>query len=70
MTKMRVQLKIQVIAMESNEIYDEGDVITNLQTVLNEEYRTQTTLTIKNDKLFWSETIGITETLTEINLKK
>lgn len=56
--------------MESNEIYDEGDVITNLQTQLNEVFRPKTSLEIKGDKLIWIEKIGDNEQISEIDLVK
>lgn len=67
---MRVKLKIQVIAAEDNDTYDEGDIITNLQTFLNEGFRPKTSLEIKGDKLIWMEQLGKEEKFSNVELSK
>jgi hypothetical protein len=70
MAKMRVKLVIQVVALESNETYDEGDTICNLQTVLNEEHRPKTSLELRDGKILWMEQLGDREMFSDVKLDK
>lgn len=67
---MRVKLIIQVIALDSNNTHDEGDVICTLQTALNGVQRPKTSLEIKGDNIIWMEEMGGEQKFSDVPLVK